>query len=80
MRSLPVRQRNALNLAVDPKLVAEARSYGINLSELLHQAMLQRLRAEREERWRAENAEAIAHNNAEMEKVGLWSDDLRSFG
>lgn len=69
--------RKAVNVSVRADLLAEARAAKLNLSRTLDAALRLELKAQREARWRAENAEAIAAYNAHVEKHGLWCDETR---
>jgi antitoxin CcdA len=75
----PGRPRKAVNLSLDVELVAEAKALDLNLSRTVEEALRQRVRAEKARRWQEENAEAIAFNNAQIEREGLWCDDYRLF-
>jgi antitoxin CcdA len=75
----PVRPRKAVNLSLDAELVAEAKALNLNLSRTVEEALRQRVRDEKARRWQEENAEAIAYNNAQIEREGLWCDDYRLF-
>jgi len=66
-------------LLVDGALLDDAEALGINLSQAAEEALEQAVAAEKARRWLEENAEAIAFNNARIERVGLWSDDFRLF-
>ena len=71
--------RKAYNLSLDPDLIAEARALDLNLSRSVEEALREKVRAEKAKRWREENAEAIRLSNEELERNGLWCDDLRLF-
>ncbi len=71
--------RKAVNLTMDATLLARARAEGLNLSAELEKTVKAKISHLEAERWRRENAEAIRHNNEELEKNGLWSDGLRLF-
>lgn len=71
--------RKAVNVTLDTDLVAEAKALDLNLSRSIEKALRECVREERVRRWREENAEAIAFNNAEIERNGLWCDKHRLF-
>lgn len=71
--------RKAVNVTLDTALVAEAKTLHLNLSRTMEDALRGRVREEKARRWREENANAIAFNNAQIEKNGLWYDDYRKF-
>jgi antitoxin CcdA len=77
--NVPIRPRKAVNLSLDAELIAEAKALNLNLSRTVEEALRQRVRDEKTRRWQEENAEAIAFNNAQIEREGLWCDDYRLF-
>ena len=79
MRMKPLAPRKAVNLSLDAALVAEARTLNLNLSRIADEALRRHVRDEKARRWQEENAEAIAFNNAQIERDGLWCDDYRLF-
>jgi antitoxin CcdA len=72
---------------IDADLLANAEKAGLDLTNIVEHALGRALSMrgqgprdeDRARRWREENAEAIAFNNAEIERNGLWSDGLRLF-
>jgi antitoxin CcdA len=71
---------------LEPEALAAARAAGIDLSELLTQALRRRLpsldTADREEaarKWYEENKEAVDAYNEFVEIHGLFSDGMRTF-
>jgi len=72
---------------IDADLLVEAEEAGLDLTQTVEHALRRALSIrgkgprdeERARRWREENADAIAFNNAEVERNGLWSDGLRPF-
>lgn len=71
--------RTAVSLSLDADLVSEMEALDIDLSEAVENALRGRLREERVQRWRTENAEAIRLSNEELNANGLWSDEYRLF-
>ncbi len=69
--------KKAVNVSINIEIVTEAKAAGLNLSVVLENALRTELKAHRELQWRAENKSAIAESNAELERVGLWSDGYR---
>lgn len=63
------------NVTITASLLSEAKANGINLSALLEDALQEKLRASRRERFLQENQAAFASHNAFIEKAGLFSDD-----
>ena len=74
-RTAAARPRKATNLSLDPRLVAEARWLGVNLSRAAEDGIRRATAA----RWRAENAEAIRQSNDYVENHGLPLAKYRMF-
>jgi antitoxin CcdA len=68
--------RSRVNLTVRKDYLDEARKAGVNLSRVLEESLAARLKAERERRWLAQNAEAIEAQRAQVEAQGLWHRGL----
>lgn len=69
---------DALDLTVDPKLLAEAESLGLDVRSELEAALRQRIdKRKRELAWQRENRDAIEAWNREIERNGLWYERLR---
>lgn len=77
--SVSARSRKATNLTLSADVLAEAKALGINISRACDEYLRSLVKAEREKRWRAENAEFIAAYNAQVEKEGLPLADWRAF-
>lgn len=75
----PRAPKRAANLSVNGDLLSKARDLHINLSATLEQALAEALRQKQREQWLAENRGAIAAYNLHVEKLGVFSDGLRSF-
>jgi antitoxin CcdA len=71
--------KQATNLSIDRDLLNEAREAGVNLSAVLEEALRVKLAAARREKWKRENAEAIAEYNELVAEHGVFSDGRRSF-
>lgn len=76
--STPSRRR-AVNVSIDPTLVADARELGIPLSPTFEDALRSRIADVRRSRWREENRVAVEEYNARIERSGAFSDGLRRF-
>ena len=66
------RKKKAVNLTIDAELLAEARTSGTNLSNVLEMALKEQLKQQRWEKWRDDNRAAIEASNAQLERDGLW--------
>lgn len=71
--------RKAANLSLDAALLSEARELNINLSRAAESGIADAVKAERERRWRLENADAIKAYNDYIEKNGLPLAKYRQF-
>lgn len=79
MLSTQPKSKRSVNLSVDIDLVQEAKALDINLSREF-EAYLERLvRQRRQERWLAENREALDAYNNHVERDGVFSEGLRGF-
>lgn len=67
------------NLSVNGDLLAKAKAMGINLSATLEQALSTAVQEQQRSQWLAENRDAIAGYNAQVEQHGVFSDGQRSF-
>ena len=63
--------KKATNLTLDASLIEEARALDVNLSRAAEEGLRVEVRQARADRWRAENAEALASSNAWVEQHGL---------
>lgn len=67
------------NLSVNSDLLRQAKELEINLSRLLEAALEEQVRVRREQKWLADNQQAIEDYNAHIEKDGVFSEGLRNF-
>jgi antitoxin CcdA len=74
-----IHTKKRTNVSIDAKLLEEARKYTIKLSPLLEQALRRQIRKEASMRWLAENKNAIAEYNKDVEERGVFSEGMRSF-
>jgi antitoxin CcdA len=81
MMRLPNRKapKQATNLSINRDLLNAAREAGVNLSAALEEALQEKVAAARREKWKRENAEAIAEYNDLVAEHGVYSDGQRSF-
>ena len=77
-REAPMTKR-ATNLTVDPALLSEARSLGINLSATFEASLREAVRARKAARWLEENGAALQSSNEWVEKNGLPLAQYRQF-
>jgi antitoxin CcdA len=67
--------KKSVNLSIDAELLKDSRDAGINLSQVLEEA----LRKKRVEEFKASIAPGLAHLNKRLEEEGLWSDGMRTW-
>jgi len=76
---MPQTRRKAANLSLDGELVSQARELNLNVSKAAEDGLRRAIKSERERLWLIENAEAIAEENAYVEKHGLPFAKYRQF-
>ncbi len=74
---MPARKPTNLTLAVD--LVVQARALGINVSQAAEVGIAAAVARRRQERWLAENADALQSSNQFVEQHGLPLTRYRNF-
>ncbi len=67
------------NLSLNVKVLEMARELGMNLSQTVDALLAEEVRKRYFERWNVENAEAIAHYSARIEREGLPLAKYRTF-
>lgn len=73
------RTKKAVNVTLDADLLAEAKAFGTNLSQVLERAVKNEHREKRWAKWRDDNREATELMNAYVKKNGLWSKKYRTW-
>ena len=63
--------RRATSLTLDPDLLDEAKSLGVNVSRAAEEGLAAALKAERTRHWKEENAEAIREYNEYVRHEGI---------
>jgi len=71
--------RKATNVSLDAELIEQARALDINISRACERGLIETITETRAERWKRENAEAIASYNAYVERNGLPLARYRNF-
>lgn len=71
--------RRPTNVSLPDDLVAEARTLGINLSRACERGVEAAVKAERDRRWKLENAAAVDSYNQWIAEHGLPLDEFRQF-
>lgn len=75
----PQPQRKSANLSIDGNLLADAKALEINVSRAAEAGIAEAVRKEKEQRWLAENRDAIDENNRYFEEHGLPFAEFRGF-
>jgi antitoxin CcdA len=71
--------KKATNLSINRDLLVKSRSFNINLSATLEQALAQELAKREADKWKEKNKAAIKAYNEFVEKHGCFSDEFRKF-
>ena len=71
--------RQPVNVSVSRELLADARALDINLSATLEDALVERVRQLRREKWINSNRKAIEAYNEEVATTGSFGDAVRRF-
>lgn len=79
MKIITSSPRKAANVSLDAQAIADAKELGINISKACEQGLVAEISKARADRWRRENAEAIASSNEWVEKNGLPLAKYRAF-
>ena len=79
MRTIRSAPRRSVELALNAKLIDMAQDLGIDLSETVDALLTAEVLRQHGARWREENAQAIAHYNARIEREGLPLERYRTF-
>jgi antitoxin CcdA len=70
--------KQATNVSINRDLLDAAREAGVNLSATLEEALKEKVAAASREKWKRENAEAIAEYNELIAEHGVFADGQRS--
>lgn len=76
---MPTKARKPYDLTVNDALIAEAQALGLDVSGAAEQGIARAIKAEKERRWKIENAEAIQASNDYVAKHGLPLAKYRMF-
>ncbi|MFN3830803.1 MAG: type II toxin-antitoxin system CcdA family antitoxin [Allorhizobium sp.] len=71
--------RKPQDLTVSEALVAEAEALGLDITDAAEQGIARAIKAEKERRWKIENADAIKASNDFVAKHGLPLAKFRTF-
>ena len=71
--------KKATNITLSADVLADAKAFGINISQACDGFLRERVKQERQRHWLSQNAEFIAEYNKTLETEGLPLDQYRSF-
>jgi antitoxin CcdA len=71
--------KKATNLSISAELLREAKMLDINLSQAFEVHLAELVNAKKQQKWLAENRDAIAAYNHFVDEHGVFSDGWRSF-
>ena len=79
MRSIRKSPKRVVNLSLNAKVLDMERATGLNISQTVDALLTEEVMRQYWQRWREDNAQAIEHYNARIEREGFFSDRHRSF-
>ncbi len=79
MRGIRNAPKRSINLSLNAKVLDLARGMGLNISQTVDALLTEEVMRQYWQRWQTDNAEAIAHYNARIERDGVFSDRYRTF-
>ena len=71
--------KKSVNVSLPPEILEEARKLKLNLSAVLTEALLEKIRQNQRETWLRENKESVDAVNQWVDENGSFSDYQRSF-
>ena len=71
--------KKATNITLSADVLADAKAFGINISQACDGFLRERVKQERQRQWLSQNAEFIAEYNKTLETEGLPLDQYRNF-
>ncbi|MGD9888360.1 MAG: type II toxin-antitoxin system CcdA family antitoxin [Halothiobacillaceae bacterium] len=72
--------KQSANLSINSDLLRQARELKLNISRAAEEKLAELVRAEKERQLREELAESFKAYNEFVDKHGLFSDGMRTFG
>lgn len=75
----PDAPKKPTNLSLNSDLVQKAKEENINISSIVEQAIADELKMRKELEWKTENKKSIEDYNEFTDRIGFFSDGLRSF-
>lgn len=68
-----------MNVSLSPDILSQARELNLNLSAVLTEALLEKIRENKRDEWLRENQKSIDAINQWVDENGSFSDFQRSF-
>ena len=72
--------KQATNITINKDVLRQARELKLSVSRAAEERLIELIRAERERQLREELAESFRVYNEHVDKHGLFSDGMRTFG
>jgi len=79
MRSIRHAPKRAINLSLNAKVLDMAREMNMNISQTVDALLTEAVLKQCGENWNADNAEAIAHYNARIEREGTFAQRISRY-
>jgi antitoxin CcdA len=79
MRSIRNAPKRAINLSLNAKVLDMAREMNMNISQTVDALLTEAVLKQYWENWSADNAEAIAHYNARIEREGTFAQRISRY-
>jgi antitoxin CcdA len=79
VRSFRNAPKRSIHLTLNARVLNTAKALGMNVSQTLDCLLEREVTRLYWQRWSEDNADAIAHYNARIEREGLFSDRHRTF-
>ena len=77
MRSVHNAPKRPINLSLNSKILDMAKEMGLNISQTVDALLTEEVMRQYWQRWQVDNAEAIAHYNARIEREGTFAQRIR---
>jgi antitoxin CcdA len=79
MRSIRNAPKRAINLSLNSQVLDMAREMGMNISQTVDALLTEEVMRQYRQNWTADNAEAIAHYNARIEREGTFAQRISRY-
>jgi antitoxin CcdA len=79
LNDLPPSEKKRVNITVSSRLIEEAKSLGINVSQCAEEGVRRKVREAMAAKWLEENREALLAHNEWVKKHGTFGDRVRAW-